>query len=204
MEPPRRSDTCAVTATTSTFAPSRLARSKPSERAASEPLDPSVPTTIVAIGPSFRSPDQDVPGQTAHTLQRRRPSLNRDAGRSPSSWSGRTGHPSPKNGEIRRRSKAAALPTPPLEPGGRRRCCKMAVRVDARQVEVKDRPRDAMTGHVLLYAVAAAASPLVLTSTFVVLRSERPRRNGIPSASWRHEGHRTGAANFDPRSKTSG
>jgi hypothetical protein len=38
----------------------------------------------------------------------------------------------------------------------------MAVRVDARQVEVKDRPRDAMTGHVLLYAVAAAASPLVL------------------------------------------
>ena len=36
-----------------------------------------------------------------------------------------------------------------------------------------------MTGHVLLYAVGAAASPLVLTATFLVLRSERPRRNGI-------------------------
>jgi Sap, sulfolipid-1-addressing protein len=34
-------------------------------------------------------------------------------------------------------------------------------------------------GHVLLYAVAAAAGPLVLTATFLVLRSERPRRNGI-------------------------
>ena len=34
-------------------------------------------------------------------------------------------------------------------------------------------------GHVLLYAVAAAASPLVLIATFVVIRSERPRRNGI-------------------------
>ena len=36
-----------------------------------------------------------------------------------------------------------------------------------------------MTGHVLLYAVGAAASPLVLTATFLVLRSERPRWNGI-------------------------
>lgn len=36
-----------------------------------------------------------------------------------------------------------------------------------------------MTGHVLLYAVAAAASPLVLTATFIVLRSERACRNGI-------------------------
>jgi hypothetical protein len=37
-----------------------LGEVKPSERAASEPLDPSVPTTIVAIGPSlvFR-PDHD-------------------------------------------------------------------------------------------------------------------------------------------------
>jgi hypothetical protein len=34
-------------------------------------------------------------------------------------------------------------------------------------------------GHVLLYAVAAAASPLVLVATFEVLRSERPRANGI-------------------------
>ena len=33
--------------------------------------------------------------------------------------------------------------------------------------------------HTLLYAVIAAASPLVLTATFVVIRSERPRRNGI-------------------------
>ena len=33
--------------------------------------------------------------------------------------------------------------------------------------------------HVLLYALAAAASPLVLTATFVVIRSERPRTNGI-------------------------
>src|SRR4249919_621490 len=33
--------------------------------------------------------------------------------------------------------------------------------------------------HVLLYALAAAASPLVLTATFVVIRSEHPRRNGI-------------------------
>ncbi len=33
--------------------------------------------------------------------------------------------------------------------------------------------------HVLLYAIAAAASPLVLTATFVVIRSERPRTNGI-------------------------
>ncbi len=33
--------------------------------------------------------------------------------------------------------------------------------------------------HLLLYAVAAAASPLVLTATFVVIRSERPRTNGI-------------------------
>jgi hypothetical protein len=34
-------------------------------------------------------------------------------------------------------------------------------------------------GHVLLYAVAAAASPLVLIATFVVIRTERPRGNGI-------------------------
>jgi Sap, sulfolipid-1-addressing protein len=34
-------------------------------------------------------------------------------------------------------------------------------------------------GHVLVYALAAAASPLVLTATFVVIRSERPRTNGI-------------------------
>ena len=33
--------------------------------------------------------------------------------------------------------------------------------------------------HLLLYAIAAAASPLVLTATFVVIRSERPRTNGI-------------------------
>jgi hypothetical protein len=35
------------------------------------------------------------------------------------------------------------------------------------------------TIHVLLYALAAAASPLVLTATFVVIRSDRPRTNGI-------------------------
>ena len=34
-------------------------------------------------------------------------------------------------------------------------------------------------GHVLFFALAAAASPLVLTATFVVIRSERPRTNGI-------------------------
>ena len=34
-------------------------------------------------------------------------------------------------------------------------------------------------GHVLFYALAAAASPLELTATFVVIRSERPRTNGI-------------------------
>ena len=34
-------------------------------------------------------------------------------------------------------------------------------------------------GHVLFYALAAAASPLVLTATFAVIRSERPRTNGI-------------------------
>jgi Sap, sulfolipid-1-addressing protein len=34
-------------------------------------------------------------------------------------------------------------------------------------------------GHVLVYALAAAASPLVLTATFVVIRSERPRSSGI-------------------------
>jgi Sap, sulfolipid-1-addressing protein len=33
--------------------------------------------------------------------------------------------------------------------------------------------------HVVLYALAAAASPLALTATFVVIRSEHPRRNGI-------------------------
>jgi Sap, sulfolipid-1-addressing protein len=33
--------------------------------------------------------------------------------------------------------------------------------------------------HVLFYAIIAAASPLVLTATFVVIRSERPRTNGI-------------------------
>ena len=33
--------------------------------------------------------------------------------------------------------------------------------------------------HVLVYALAAAASPLVLTATFVVIRSTRPRTNGI-------------------------
>jgi hypothetical protein len=38
-------------------------------------------------------------------------------------------------------------------------------------------------GHVLVYALAAAASPLVLTATFVVIRSERPRTNGIPFLS---------------------
>ena len=34
-------------------------------------------------------------------------------------------------------------------------------------------------GHVLVYALAAAASPLVLTATFVVIRSTRPRTNGL-------------------------
>ena len=34
-------------------------------------------------------------------------------------------------------------------------------------------------GHILVYAVAAAVSPIVLTATFIVLRSKRPRRNGI-------------------------
>jgi hypothetical protein len=33
--------------------------------------------------------------------------------------------------------------------------------------------------HVLFYAVIAAASPLVLTATFVVIRSDSPRTNGI-------------------------
>lgn len=33
--------------------------------------------------------------------------------------------------------------------------------------------------HTLFYAVIAAASPLVLTATFVVIRSARPRTNGI-------------------------
>jgi hypothetical protein len=33
--------------------------------------------------------------------------------------------------------------------------------------------------HVLFYALAAAASPLVLTATFVAIRSVRPRTNGI-------------------------
>ena len=33
--------------------------------------------------------------------------------------------------------------------------------------------------HVLLYAIVAAASPLVLTATFVVIRSDRPRTNGV-------------------------
>ena len=33
--------------------------------------------------------------------------------------------------------------------------------------------------HVLFYALAAAASPLVLTATFVVIRGARPRTNGI-------------------------
>jgi hypothetical protein len=34
-------------------------------------------------------------------------------------------------------------------------------------------------GHALFYALAAAASPLALTATFVALRSARPRTNGI-------------------------
>jgi hypothetical protein len=33
--------------------------------------------------------------------------------------------------------------------------------------------------HVLFYAIVAAASPLVLTATFLVVGGERPRRNGI-------------------------
>ena len=33
--------------------------------------------------------------------------------------------------------------------------------------------------HVLFFALAAAASPLALTATFVVIRSVRPRANGI-------------------------
>ena len=33
--------------------------------------------------------------------------------------------------------------------------------------------------HVVFYAIVAAASPLVLTATFVVIRSDRPRTNGI-------------------------
>ncbi|HCB03897.1 MAG TPA: hypothetical protein DEQ43_06560, partial [Nocardioides bacterium] len=32
---------------------------------------------------------------------------------------------------------------------------------------------------VLFYALAAAASPLVLTATFIVVRGKRPRTNGI-------------------------
>ena len=35
------------------------------------------------------------------------------------------------------------------------------------------------TGYILFYALIAAASPLVLTATLVVIRSERPRTNGI-------------------------
>lgn len=35
------------------------------------------------------------------------------------------------------------------------------------------------TGYILFYALVAAASPLVLTATLVVIRSERPRTNGI-------------------------
>jgi hypothetical protein len=35
------------------------------------------------------------------------------------------------------------------------------------------------TAYVLFYALVAAASPLVLTATLVVIRSERPRTNGI-------------------------
>ncbi len=35
------------------------------------------------------------------------------------------------------------------------------------------------TAYILFYALVAAASPLVLTATLVVLRSERPRTNGI-------------------------
>ncbi len=35
------------------------------------------------------------------------------------------------------------------------------------------------TGYVLFYALVAAASPLVLTATLVVIRSERPRTNSI-------------------------
>jgi hypothetical protein len=34
-------------------------------------------------------------------------------------------------------------------------------------------------GHVLVYAVAAAISPLVLTATFIVIQAERPREKGI-------------------------
>jgi hypothetical protein len=33
--------------------------------------------------------------------------------------------------------------------------------------------------HVVFYAIVAAASPLVLTATFLVIRSSRPRTNGI-------------------------
>jgi hypothetical protein len=33
--------------------------------------------------------------------------------------------------------------------------------------------------HVVLYAIVAAASPLVLTATFIVIQSARPRTNGI-------------------------
>jgi hypothetical protein len=33
--------------------------------------------------------------------------------------------------------------------------------------------------HVVFYAIIAAASPLVLTATFLVIRSDRPRTNGI-------------------------
>ena len=35
------------------------------------------------------------------------------------------------------------------------------------------------TGYVLLYGLVAAASPLALTATLLVVRSERPRTNGI-------------------------
>ncbi len=35
------------------------------------------------------------------------------------------------------------------------------------------------TGYILFYALIAAASPLVLTATLVVIRSERPRTNSI-------------------------
>lgn len=35
------------------------------------------------------------------------------------------------------------------------------------------------SGYVLFYALIAAASPLVLTATLVVIRSDRPRTNGI-------------------------
>ena len=89
-----------------------------------------------------------------------------------------------------RRPADAAVHPPPVGAGGAGRRDRgrglgardpgrLAARAQRGRGAADRRVAEQLFAHVLVYAAAAAASPLVLTATFVVIRSDRPRTNGI-------------------------